>query len=67
MLHLRESRSKHKSSGAKGIASSPSTTAAQPKKTAERAVSAGLVITEEDRMLKELAEFLESEDGIFTP
>ena len=67
MLHLRESRSKHKSSGAKAIASSHSTTAAQRKKTAERTVAARPVITEEDRMLEELAEFLESEDGIFTP
>ena len=67
MLRLREGRSKHKSGDAKTIALSHSRTPTQPNKTAERAAGVRPVGTEEDRMLEELAEFLESEHGIFTP
>ena len=67
MLRLRESRSNHKSTPRESFpASAPAPSSADSKNTS-RAVSTRGVPTEEDRILEELAEFLESEDGIFTP
>jgi hypothetical protein len=67
LLRFRESRPKTKATTTKPHAVTNPTTATRKTKPTNNEVSARTVRTEEDRMLEELADFLESEDGIFTP
>jgi len=67
MLRLRESRSNRKSTRRESFTPSTSSASTADPKHASNPVAGRTAPTEEDRMLEELAEFLESEGGIFTP